>query len=509
MTTAQPLLDLGRLVVAIRRGRRLWLACALLGLIGGGLVAVLIPAPPTAVTRVLVAHEQDQPSDTGSLIRTDAAMVATTRIAAAALKKLGSSQRPEDFLHEYTVTGLTNNVLEIAARGADPDDARRRAEALANAFIDDHVGRVRAAADAEEKALNDQRDKTAADLAKVDAEIARTGGSPQEGDNAQEPNAAGQESLFARRAELASRVSDLSQQAEQAGIGAPRVKAGTLIVDAPAPTPVSLVRTGATNSALGSVLGLFTGLALTVIIGVVKDKPVLRKDIAAHLGASVIAQLWTPRRGPTRLWRNSRSTRERERVAATLVRLVRDGSTPISVLELGAPRLAETITLEAANGLAADHEVLIVEDPPGRITSEHTSVRVVGSDDVSQEAAPGHPDRTRIGLGSVAPGAAWTDLPHLGAETVLVVRTGFANTEWLHTVARQLADARIPIVGVILVDPDPRDRSDGTLWDGLHTALRGRSRPAPVAGTTNGHNGTNGARPLVQPHLRKLTETKG
>jgi hypothetical protein len=42
-------------------------------------------------------------------------------------------------------------------------------------------------------------------------------------------------------------------------------------------------------------------------------------------------------------------------------------------------------------------------------------------------------------------------------------------------VARQLADCGIPIVGVVLVDPDPRDRSDGTLWDGLHTALRGRT----------------------------------
>jgi hypothetical protein len=27
----------------------------------------------------------------------------------------------------------------------------------------------------------------------------------------------------------------------------------------------------------------------------------------------------------------------------------------------------------------------------------------------------------------------------------------------------------------VLIDPDPRDRTDGTLWDGLHTALRGRS----------------------------------
>jgi hypothetical protein len=37
---------------------------------------------------------------------------------------------------------------------------------------------------------------------------------------------------------------------------------------------------------------------------------------------------------------------------------------------------------------------------------------------------------------------------------------------------------------VVLIDPDPRDRTDGTLWDGLHTALRGRSeRPARQNGT--------------------------
>jgi hypothetical protein len=28
---------------------------------------------------------------------------------------------------------------------------------------------------------------------------------------------------------------------------------------------------------------------------------------------------------------------------------------------------------------------------------------------------------------------------------------------------------------VVLIDPDPRDRTDGTLWDGLHTALRGQN----------------------------------
>ena len=50
--------------------------------------------------------------------------------------------------------------------------------------------------------------------------------------------------------------------------------------------------------------------------------------------------------------------------------------------------------------------------------------------------------------------------------------------------ARQLADQRIAVVGVVLIDPDPRDRTDGTLWDGLHIALRGHSeRTARQNGT--------------------------
>ena len=509
----QPLLDFARLGVAIRRRRRTWVSLALLGMIGGGLVSVLMPAPPAAVTRILVAHEQDQPSDGGSLIRTDAALLMTTKIAAAALEELGSTQRPEQFLKEYTATGLTNNVLEVTAEGPTPAEAARRAEALATAFIADHVGRIQAGADAQAKAFTDQRNKVAAELKDVNTQIAGAEAATREaqeqaelegetGENGapSQPNAAGLDSLYARRAELTSRISDLSAQAEEAGIGAPRVAAGTQIVDEPRPLPRSLIANGGAAAAIGLVLGLVAGLSLAAVTGVVKDKPVLRKDIAAHLGASVIAQLPGPRRGPSRLWTARRTARERRRVAATLVRLVRDGSGPVSVLELGSRRHAAALAMDVATELAADRNVVIVEDPAGRLVADdlpgrdldesagrsERSIRIVGAEDTG----PFRPDETRLGLGSVNPGTAWTDLTHLGTETLLVVRAGFANTAWLHTVARQLADARIPIVGVVLVDPDPRDKTDGTLWDGLHTALRGRGKVEPVrAARVNGTNG--------------------
>jgi capsular polysaccharide biosynthesis protein len=496
---AETLLDLPRLIVAIRRKRRMWLSLALLGLIAGGLVAVFLPPTPTAITRLLVVHENDQASDSGNLMQTDVAVLQTTRIAGDALKRIGSDDPPDEFLKTYKGTGLTSNVLEIEVTGTSTGEAVRRARALADAFIDDHVRRTQMAADADAKALIAQQDRTQVELNKVNGAITAAeakvaaAGKDKNGDGVADGTANGgvsateTETLYARRAELTSKISELGNRADEAGIGAPRVTTGTQIVDAPRAVPFSLPVTSATNAAIGFGLALVAGITIAAVTGVVRDKPVLRRDIAAHLGASVIAQVSMPGRGITRFWRQSRAVRERKRVAGTLVRLVRSGAGPVSVLELGSRRLAAALALDVATELSTDRDVVIIEDPAGRVVADDLPgrdlheitgravrpIRIVGAD----ETGPGRPGETRIGIGSVTPGTAWTDLRHLGNETLLVVRTGFANTAWLHTVACQLADCRIPIVGVVLVDPDPRDKSDGTLWDSLYTALRGRGLP--------------------------------
>ncbi len=111
-----------------------------------------------------------------------------------------------------------------------------------------------------------------------------------------------------------------------------------------------------------------------------------------------------------------------------------------------------------------------------------------------EHAATVSPQDQRIGVGSVAPGTAWTDLQYLGTRTVLVVRAGHGSASWLHTVARQLADQGIPVVGVVLIAPDPRDRTDGTLWDGLANA-RCAAGPSARPGRTPPADGSpNGSR---------------
>ncbi|MEO3763745.1 Wzz/FepE/Etk N-terminal domain-containing protein [Streptomyces sp. B8F3] len=472
-----PLLDLHALVVAVRRRRRLWGALALLGLLAGAASAVLLPPPPTAVTTVLVAHKQDQPTDPGTLIRTDVALLQTTRIAEKALGTLGSAARPEDFMQDYRGAGLTNNLLRIDVTGDSDADAVARAEALADAFVADHVRRLREAANAEAKTLLDERDKLRDQLAEVNEEIGE-----QPAQSAPETSAA-MESLFARRAELTSRIDDFDQRAAEAHIGTPQLVAGTQIVDAARAVRHSPLRSAATNAGIGLVLGLVLGLALAAVGSVVADRPVLRREIAANLGASVIAELPRTRRRPLSRWERRRTRAARARLTTTLSRTVRGSAEPVSLLELGCARSAIAIALDVARALAEEGPVVIVDGlPRGQLAARSPrpgDPPVVGGERAG--AAP--PEERRIGVGSVAPGTAWTDLRHLGARSVLVVRAGHGSAAWLHTVARQLADLHIPVIGVVLIDPDPGDRTDGTLWDGRQTALRGTyPRPAPRNG---------------------------
>ncbi|MFF5159098.1 Wzz/FepE/Etk N-terminal domain-containing protein [Streptomyces sp. NPDC000348] len=470
-TTAEPpavapLLDLRALVAAVRRRRRLWCSMALLGLLAGTAVAVLLPPPPTAVTTVLVAHEADQPNDPGTLIRTDAALLRTTRIAGEALRSLGSPERPEDFLRDYQGLGLTNNLLQISVTGDGDAEAVARAEALADAFVADHVRRIREAANAEAKALLGRRDAMRDELARVNEEIGE--GPPQSDPTA----SANLESLYARRAELTSRITDFDQRAEEARLAAPRLVAGTQIVDAARAVHHSLPRTAATDAGIGLVLGLALGLALAAVGAVVADRPVLRRDIAANLGASVIAEL--PGRSAVP-WRRRRIRAARTRLTASLARAVRGSAEPVSLLELGCARGTGVIALDLAGALAAQEPVVVVDGLPGPQLAGRRPKP--GDPPVvrGEHAAAALPRERRLGVGSVAPGTTWTDLPYLGTRTVLVVRAGHGGAAWLHTVARQLADQRISVIGVVLIDPDPRDRTDGTLWDGPYPAPRGRS----------------------------------
>ena len=115
--SSEPLLDLQRLVVTVRRKRRMWLSAGLIGVLAGLMLAVFLPSPPTAVTQLMIVHEEDQASDSGNLMETDTALLHTTRIASLALQQIGSTESASDFLKTYEGIGLTSNMMEIHVEG--------------------------------------------------------------------------------------------------------------------------------------------------------------------------------------------------------------------------------------------------------------------------------------------------------------------------------------------------------------------------------------------------------
>ncbi|MFC5996697.1 Wzz/FepE/Etk N-terminal domain-containing protein [Pseudonocardia hispaniensis] len=474
-STPEPLLDLQRLVAGIRWRRRLWAGCAVAGLLLGVLFTVALPSRVTAQARVYVVHESEEVGDPSVLMDTDVAVFETSRIAAAAMQRLGTTEPIQDFRDSYSGAAVAPNVLGITVRAADKAQALAKASALADSFIADHVQRIEDRAKAQVAALTEQAARAERELAELDAGIAAADRAGDAGQVA---------ALGARRGAMSGQIEDVTQRAALAGIGSPQVAAGTQILDAPHVTSRSLPVSAGLAGIVGLVLGLGVGLALAAVATVVRDRPVLRRDIADHLGASVLVQLSAPTR--RRLWRRrSRAEVERGRVAATLARLVRDSPAGVSLLELGCPQVAVPLAIDVATLLVLEQPVLVVDDLPGRpvveyaATSENPVAVRDGADYPADRPERGTSGRFVLGVGTVGFGATWTDLPRLGRETLLVVRAGYAATEWLHTVARQLADAEIVIIGVVLVHPDPRDRSDGTLWDGLHMALRGRAAPGP------------------------------
>jgi capsular polysaccharide biosynthesis protein len=467
-TPVVPLIDLSRLAAGIRWRSRTWKVLAAVGLLLGLLAAPLLASGTTATTRVYVVHA-DESGTASDLMKTDIAVTETSSVAERALRALGTGESPEAFMKTYTAASDAGGILDLTVRGKSAPDAVARAQALADAFIADHVARSQAASLAKADALHDQQRDLQTQLDRLATPPAQDAG--------------GTAGVAQQRQSLQGQIAELDQSAQQVSIGSPEVAAGTRIIDAPHAAGRGLVSSLVLGGGIGLLLGLVIGLAFATIASIVADRPVLRRDIAAHLGASVIAQVPRPRRRPFRRGRASREALRRV-VVGQLVRTVDGAPRGVSLLSLGAPAVTVELARAMAVELSGRLPVTLVDDlGPGRripAAVEHDGVEVV--DGTTFAALPADSGRAQLGIGSVEPGVAWTDLPRLGTETILVVHAGHSDTAWLHTVARQLADLDVLVIGVVVVHPDPRDRTDGTLWDALHLALRGRRERSGGAG---------------------------
>lgn len=242
--------------------------------------------------------------------------------------------------------------------GDSDAQAVARAKALADAFVADHVRRMRQTADAEAQALLDQRDRMRGELAQVNKSI----GDASEND----PQAsASVESLFARRAELNSRIADFDERAAEARTGTPKVvgkhadrgrRAGGAALpaegrrhrrrDRARPRPRPGARGGGGRRGGGGPAGTAP-----------RDR-----GAPGRLGPRGAAP--HPRR-PGGRWQRHRTRAARTRLTTTLTRTVRGTRAPVSLLELGCARTTGVLALDLATALETEGPVVVVDGLPG------------------------------------------------------------------------------------------------------------------------------------------------
>ncbi|MFW5416272.1 chain length determinant family protein [Nocardiopsis sp. CNT-189] len=156
--------------------RRRWAAVAA-GAAGGLLVAaaavLALPSEYAAATAVQVRPTGpaeltgERSGRTGGEVNldTEAQVVRSTEVAAAAGELIGTAEAPDELRERVEVTVPPNSsVLEIAYRGASPEAARDGSAAFADAYLAYRADRAREEIDARLDALRGEAEERTADL---------------------------------------------------------------------------------------------------------------------------------------------------------------------------------------------------------------------------------------------------------------------------------------------------------------------------------------------------------
>ena len=121
--SAANLVSLGFLTAALRRSKWFWSATAVVGLLVGIGLYHKAPHPYQASTTLLLTvGNEAQP---GVAILEDQALAQSHTMAGLTLQKLGLKESTGSFLGSYTVTPLTDRVLQITADAPSSDEAVR------------------------------------------------------------------------------------------------------------------------------------------------------------------------------------------------------------------------------------------------------------------------------------------------------------------------------------------------------------------------------------------------
>lgn len=484
------LVSLGYIKAALRRRARLWLMTTLLGVVVGLGLYVEIPAPFQASTTVLVVDN----TDPAVQVQNDMALAQSTSVAERVVHQLGLNEPAATLLKNYTVTPVSDEVLDITATAGTASDALKQAAAIASQFLKFRAQYAQTQEKLTEEQINQQVSAAQKNLDSINSQISQLSSVPS--------------SLKAKRLAASNSLAETQQYAT--GTLATlrtqtRVMAeGSQVIVAPALLHRSKLK-GPLLYLIGSILGgLVLGLGIVSIGAIASDRLRRRDDVAYAFGAPVRLSVGPLRRGrlPSR---RSGAARDRDkRLVLEHLRQTAPGSSrgpaSLAIVAVDDAETVAEIVVSLADACASDGRRIVLGDlssgahaarrlgdgKPGiqQVRTNGSSLMLVVPE--SDDVAPVGPLRSRTSpTGSREPDerltvvAASADLvitlvtldPALGGEylstwatdAVAVVTAGESLSATIAAVREMIRLAGVQLDSVVLIGADRNDVSLGVV----------------------------------------------
>jgi capsular polysaccharide biosynthesis protein len=292
------LASLGFIRAALRRSAWLWCTMAIAGMaIGFGLSVKLHPVYQASTTLLLTPMTTSN-EDVATPITNEEAVAHSRPVAQLVMGELGLQESVSRFLSSYTVTGVTDRILNITVSSPSSNDAVNQANAIAAGFL-----RYRAElVDAQQKLLFSSFDQeittekqyVASITTQIDQVSAKPSSPTQQSELANLQKQSGQATNA-----LATLEQSIADQEASAEISTDTVVRDSQQLGPASPVPPhSKLKRSIEYTALGLLGGLALGLGIVVIRALVSNRLRRRDDVAHALGAPVKLSV-----GPVRLAR--------------------------------------------------------------------------------------------------------------------------------------------------------------------------------------------------------------
>ena len=491
----QPL-NLRASVQEMWRRRRLLLIAAVVGALAGLLIGFLRPSEPNAVALVLLppsaASTGGAPADD---IHTGAVIARSTPVLAAAGAKVSPPLGATALRNLVTVTALSGQILQIQARAAQSSYAAQLSNAVAGSFVN-YIGQLQSTSTGtgvatlqQESALFTQQIKDLqSQIDTVSSRIASEGANSSAG----QQDASLLSSLQNEQNQVSLQLNNVTNQIAAAQLANGAGENTTRILQ-PATTETAS-KDGALIMAglVGALIGLLGGMAFLLVRLQRNPRLRLRDEIARAAGAPVVASLESPLCSTPSTWRDLLATRPRatdewglrhvlhlvlrETRQCQVVRVISfAGDT--SALSTG-PRLAVfaaasgTSTVLAPNGSEGEDRPLA----PLRAAFTGWDRLARGLPlTLGLDESMAHPPQLVVSVVLTGRRTGCSSSP--STMSLLSITPDFATRDQLAQLVLDAADSGSSLDGVVVVNPDPTDRTSGLIADDTLRPLISDSRP--------------------------------